>query len=234
MKLLILKACFSILFVVQLYQVKFGHGTIFPVVTLLHSREYAPNYSVDPPLEFNRVSAVPRVVVSLTSMPENVEHLKETIDTLINQTYPIDAIYINLPKKNKRTNEVYPDFPLWLDNKKYNIVKKHVLPRDYGPLSKLMGALLVEKDPSTIIITVDDDKLYAPNLVEKLVWNSLNNPDAAFGPCGWVHIPMLRPEKIIPGYFFWFIRGAGRQIDTLQACCGKHLLKGFFITCELK
>ena len=108
---------------------------------------------------------------------------------------------------------------------KYSIVKKHVLPKDYGPLSKLMGPLLVERDPSTIIITVDDDKLYAPNLVSKLVWNSFHNPGAAFGPCGWVHVQVPQPERIIPGYFFWFTRGAGREIDTLQACCGNTFVK---------
>lgn len=78
------------------------------------------------------------------------------------------------------------------------------------------------------MITVDDDKIYSPNLVQKLVWNSINNKNAAFGPCGWTHVPALPPEKIIPGYFLWSIRGSGRLVDTLQACCGNVYRVGFF------
>ena len=93
----------------QLYQLKFGHGTILPVVTLLKSQKYVPNYP-DPPENFYEESIFPKVVVSLTTMPENVQHLRETIDTLISQEYPINAIYINLPERNSRTKQVYPDF----------------------------------------------------------------------------------------------------------------------------
>lgn len=39
------------------------------------------------------------------------------------------------------------------------------LNEDFGPATKLIGALLVEKEPSTIILTVDDDIVYSPSLL---------------------------------------------------------------------
>lgn len=39
---------------------------------------------------------------------------------------------------------------------------------DWGPGTKLLGALLVEEDPNTIIVTVDDDSHYYPGLIKKL------------------------------------------------------------------
>ena len=39
------------------------------------------------------------------------------------------------------------------------------LNEDFGPATKLIGALLVEKEPSTIILTVDDDIIYSPALL---------------------------------------------------------------------
>ena len=45
--------------------------------------------------------------------------------------------------------------------------KKLVVQRteDYGPATKLLGALLVEKDPATVVVTVDDDVTYHPDTV---------------------------------------------------------------------
>merc|ERR1719436_2364549 len=40
--------------------------------------------------------------------------------------------------------------------------------KDYGPASKLLGALHLEKDPETILIVVDDDVRYHEKLVEQL------------------------------------------------------------------
>lgn len=42
------------------------------------------------------------------------------------------------------------------------------LEQDYGPATKLLGALLIEKDPRTIIITVDDDITYDKSLIRTL------------------------------------------------------------------
>ena len=47
---------------------------------------------------------------------------------------------------------------------------------DRGPATKLLGALEIEKDPETILITVDDDNDYPDFLVRGLVRRSLRDP----------------------------------------------------------
>ena len=42
------------------------------------------------------------------------------------------------------------------------------LEKDYGPATKLIGALLVEKDPRTVIVTVDDDIAYDSRIIDEL------------------------------------------------------------------
>jgi hypothetical protein len=39
---------------------------------------------------------------------------------------------------------------------------------DFGPATKLLGALYVEKNPETIVVVVDDDALYSENYIWKL------------------------------------------------------------------
>ena len=56
---------------------------------------------------------------------------------------------------------------------------------DWGPATKLIGALLLEKDPSTVIITLDDDMVYHRDTVK---WLSTHmQPDIAlsFGCQMW-------------------------------------------------
>jgi hypothetical protein len=55
-----------------------------------------------------------------------------------------------------------------------------LLDRDYGPATKVLGALLVEKDPTTVLITMDDDVLHKTGLVHALA--TLSQPDAVLCP----------------------------------------------------
>jgi Glycosyl transferase family 2 len=120
-------------------------------------------------------SHIDRVVVSLTTLPDRYEKLKETIESLLNQTCKPDAIYLGLPQVAKRLNKPYPPF----SNANVKVVK---LDDDYGPICKLVGGLLSESDPNTIIITVDDDTLYKPDFIEKMVEKANLFPNAVV--CG--------------------------------------------------
>ena len=54
--------------------------------------------------------------------------------------------------------------PLAFANSNHSIYLQF-LREDFGPATKLLGALLVEAEPSTIILTVDDDIVYSPLLL---------------------------------------------------------------------
>lgn len=223
-------------------------GTFNPYFAAVYSSPYTPNYAVDPPMQtFLHKSdlqhkATKRIVFSLTTMPETFAyHLKETIDSLILQTFDYDAIYINVPRFNARQGKMYPDPPAWMTSEFYKSKKVVVnrLEYDYGPLTKLVGGLVREKDdPNTIIITLDDDKVYSPRLLQKLVWH-LDNDAAeaertgetirrAYGSCGWSFLPFPWPWGVRPVYFPWLARGPGLYVDALQAVCGNAYRVGFF------
>ena len=59
------------------------------------------------------------------------------------------------------------------------------LDNDWGPATKLLGALLLETDPDTVIITVDDDMMYNHNMVEWLSTRMKRNISISFGCEAW-------------------------------------------------
>lgn len=124
--------------------------------------------------------------VSLTTIPSRVKYLKSTLDSIKNQTIKVDRINLCIPTKCLKQNEpseyTLPDEII--NDKDITIV---YCDKDYGSSTKLLGSLWVNKDKSQnkIIITIDDDIIYAPNIIEKLISRSIMYPDSAIGFCGW-------------------------------------------------
>ena len=127
------------------------HGTFAPWFALY----YTAQGPYIPPRPAGYKPAT-RFVVSLTTMPGDVEHLDEVLMSLSNQTVKPAAIYVNLPQKNRRTGAPYV-IPDWL--RKFPNVQILQPATDYGPMTKLYPALEKETDPETVIISVDDDKV---------------------------------------------------------------------------
>ena len=105
------------------------------------------------------------IVVSFTTTPHRIEDIKPVLKSIERQSIKPNKIYVNVPWKFKRTNQEYV-IPNWL--KIYpNIIINRT--QDYGPATKLIATLEKETDPSTIIITVDDDTIYPKHMVRDLV-----------------------------------------------------------------
>lgn len=113
---------------------------------------------------------LPRVVLSLTTVPGRYEILYDTLRTLINQDYPVAAIYLTIPKIAKRWGTPYPALPQRI----LDMVTVVNVEEDYGPICKIIGGLLSEHHPDTLVVTCDDDIWYSPNLVSSLVYQYLN------------------------------------------------------------
>lgn len=103
-----------------------------------------------------------RVIISLTSIPSRIGRIQDVLETLVRQTVPSDGILVNIPYKFERSGETY-QIPEWLHEFTGVSINRC---RDFGPATKLLGALEFESDPATAIITVDDDHLYPPVMVE--------------------------------------------------------------------
>jgi len=122
-----------------------------------------------------------RIVISLTTIPSRVLHLKGFLSLLQQQTFQPDRIYINLPKWSKRENCAYPE-PDIEETDQVRIIRCE----DYGPITKLYPILSEELDPETIIITLDDDIEYIPDRIQQLVQMTREYPNAAIGGSGFI------------------------------------------------
>lgn len=121
-----------------------------------------------------------RVVVTCTTLPDRYNYLQQMLESLHKQTYPIDKIYLTLPYKAQRLNKVYGPLPESI-SKLCTIVRSEI---DYGPMTKLYGALIKEKQNDTIIITVDDDIIYPPNFIQIFIDKSKLKPKACITGTG--------------------------------------------------
>eukprot|EP00656_Telonema_subtile_P015861 TRINITY_DN18346_c0_g1_i7.p1 TRINITY_DN18346_c0_g1~~TRINITY_DN18346_c0_g1_i7.p1 ORF type:complete len:226 (-),score=21.28 TRINITY_DN18346_c0_g1_i7:91-768(-) len=172
------------------------YGTLCVPVVWWHTASYkGPSGGPWAPADYRPKA---RVVVTMSTRPDRLLPglLEPTIQSILNQDLKPDAVYLNLPYKNKRSGETY-NVPEGLKNMKGLTILR---PEDLGPLTKLFPALDEEKDPTTIVISVDDDKSYAPYLLRTLAWNLDKSEDKAFSCCGWSHwwTPYHWQHVIIP------------------------------------
>jgi len=174
-----------------------------------------------------------KIVCSMTTIPNrlNDSKLENTLKSLTNQSRKFDVIYLTLPQFSRRLNKPYPRPP---DNiKQYcQIVYCNL---DYGPITKIMGGLLMEKDPETIIITCDDDVIYPMTLVEELLKQHQKYPHSAIGSAGfnigtfpfYISVAMNQKKNRNKWWFNMEIND-GMLIDVLCGYAGVLYLRKFF------
>jgi hypothetical protein len=107
-----------------------------------------------------------RVVVTLSTLPHHLEWLDPTLNSLLAQSVRPDAIVLAVPEISRRTGKPYGPVKVPTG---VTVLRTKV---DYGPLTKLLPALKAEEDPDTIVISVDDDKVYHKDLVRQLTWHA--------------------------------------------------------------
>jgi len=170
------------------------------------------------------------VVGTLTTMPHQYDKVLRTLDSLHNQTYKLNKIYLSLPEVSRRLGTKYPPVPKEI-NDKCEIVK--VL--DHGPITKLSGALLAEQDPNTVIITFDNDMVYPETMVEKLIENHKKYPNSAIGSAGMLlrfNCPFCAINPNENNYLYniskFQIPPEGRNVDSIYGYPGALYLRKFF------
>lgn len=147
----------------------------------------------------------PRVVFSFTTIPDGINKIQLTLDALVEQDgLGFDAIYVIVPRKYRKTPV---EIPTWLLADTASLersdfqgigfatgtsafhAKVHVvvLDTDFGPASKVLGTLLVEQDPDTLIVYGDDDRVYPSQLCERALHHSARFPNEAVAVLGgWI------------------------------------------------
>ena len=120
-----------------------------------------------------------RVIVSLSTVPDRINNLSPTIQSLLKQTRPPDEIVLAIPEFSIREQRPY-------------VVPKYIsrLPRvrvlrcaeDWGPATKFIGAIqdeLAAGRQNSLIMVVDDDRLYPRDALETYLHYNEQLPDAA-------------------------------------------------------
>jgi hypothetical protein len=121
----------------------------------------------------------PRVIVSVSTVPDRINNLGPTIRSLLKQTRPPDEIVLAIPEFSVREQRPY-------------IVPKYIsrLPRvrvlrcreDWGPATKFIAAIqdeLAAGRENTLIMVIDDDRLYPRDALETYLYYSQQLPNAA-------------------------------------------------------
>jgi hypothetical protein len=130
-------------------------------------------------LAANRTLDNRRVIASLSTVPDRINNLMPTIRSLLKQTRPPDEIVLAVPEFSVRERRHY-------------VVPKYIsrLPRvrvlrcrqDWGPATKFIAAIqdeLAAGRQNTLIMVVDDDRVYPRDALETYLYYSEQLPDAA-------------------------------------------------------
>jgi hypothetical protein len=120
-----------------------------------------------------------RVIASLSTVPDRINNLSPTIRSLLSQTRPPDEIVLAIPEFSVREQRPY-------------VVPRYIsrLPRvrvlhcaeDWGPATKFIGAIqdeLAAGRENSLIMVVDDDRLYPRDALETYLYYSEQLPNAA-------------------------------------------------------
>ena len=109
-------------------------------------------------------------VISLTTVPErllneNEEGLKLVLKSLLTQNDKTYEVHFNIPKKYAVNGSDYI-IPAWVDEYQLRYPKLKIFrTEDFGPPTKFVPTIQRLTDEETIVIVVDDDLIYHPDLV---------------------------------------------------------------------
>jgi hypothetical protein len=131
----------------------------------------------------SKADTVP-VIITLTTIPERLNDIhygeagiQSCIMSLCAQTYKNVEIHFNIPTEYKLHKTEYT-IPEWLsDLKQIKIFRVD----DEGPATKILPTIRRITDKNTIIIVVDDDQRYHPDMVTEHVKNQKKYKNCAIG-----------------------------------------------------
>ena len=120
-----------------------------------------------------------RVIASLSTVPGRINNLRPTIRSLLKQTHPPDEIVLAIPEFSIREQRPYvvPEYLLRLPRVRILHCRK-----DWGPATKFIPAVqeeLAAGRASTLIMVVDDDRIYPRDALETYLYYSKRLSEAA-------------------------------------------------------
>ena len=116
------------------------------------------------------------IYVSLSTIPQRLKNINESVESLLKQTRKPDKIFINIPFKYKRFSETIKNDQIpKFDSNIIEITRCD----DCGPGTKLLGSLNKLKKNSLIILA-DDDNSYEDYMIEKFYYFYSTAPENSY------------------------------------------------------
>ena len=116
------------------------------------------------------------IYISISTIPQRLKYLKESVNSLLNQTRKPDKIFVNIPYKYKRFKETIEDNQIpKFDSSIVEITRCE----DYGPGTKLLGSLN-KFEKNSLVILADDDHTYEDYMIEKFFYFYSIAPNKAY------------------------------------------------------
>ena len=171
-----------------------------------------------------------RIVGSLTTIPSRINNIIPVLESIVAQG-ELEIIYLTIPWIFTKTQQEYiiPK-DVYMYNK-CSIVRG----QDYGPITKITGALFSEHDPDTLIVTFDDDVIYPKYLVKSMLEKRSKYPDSAIGSSGFQigQFPtygsiIMNQAKNNNMWFNPYVPEKGLNVDILAGYAGAMYKRGYF------
>src|SRR5256714_3743263 len=111
-----------------------------------------------------------RVIASLSTLPDRINHLRPTLQSLLTQTRPPDEIVVAIPEFCIREQKAYaiPDYLPRLPRVRILRCEK-----DWGPATKFIPTIqdeLKADRADTLVMVVDDDRAYPRDALETYIY----------------------------------------------------------------
>ena len=174
------------------------------------------------------------IIASITTIPSRIKSIKTTIQSLLNQSTPVEFIILNVPEFSIRENTTYE-----IPNELYKI-DKLIINRcqDYGPCTKIVPTLewlqKHHQGKNVGILITDDDMIYHPNTLEDLLYYHKKFKNDAIGFNGQIVVnrPFVTRMKLFRNRRIWL--GKTHLVDFLCGWEGILHQTNFFNLKELK
>jgi|TARA_B110000438_G_C15812640_1_gene650368 hypothetical protein len=116
------------------------------------------------------------IYISISTIPQRVKNLNESVESLLRQSKKPDKIFINIPYKYQRFSETVEDHQI---SKFESDIVEVTRCQDCGPGTKLLGSLNKMKKNSLLILA-DDDHIYEDYMIEKFFYFYSKAPNNAY------------------------------------------------------
>ena len=116
------------------------------------------------------------IYISISTIPQRINNLNESVKSLLKQSTKPDKIFINIPHKYQRFNEIIEENKIpKFDSDIVEVTRC----QDCGPGTKLLGSLNKMKKNSLLILA-DDDHIYEDYMIEKFYYFYSKAPNNAY------------------------------------------------------